>query len=148
MTPSDIAIQTDTEPVNRATIPTTGIIKWVEPPETQQSEIDEISPRFRHQHEYFDQLQEAVRGIAALIESEMSAAEILRKAKEEVKKIEAESYDVVREYLGEEVTDQMQKINDDLDDLAALVSGIEASLAGFSPMVEDEDLDQAEEAAA
>lgn len=148
MTPSDIAIETDTEPVNRATIPTTGIIKWVEPPETQQSEIDEISPRFRNQHEYFDQLQEAVRGIAALMESEMSAAEILRKAKEEVKKIEAESYDVVREYLGEEVTDQMRKINDDLDDLAALVSGIEASLAGFSPMVEDEELDQAEEAAA
>lgn len=148
MTPSDISIQADTEPVNRATVPTTGIIKWVEPPETHQSEIDEISPRFRNQHEYFDQLQEAVRGIAALMESEMSAAEILRKAKEEVKKIEAESYDVVREYLGEEVTDQMRKINDDLDDLAALVSGIEASLAGFSPMVEDEEFDPAEEAAA
>lgn len=146
----DHNVQSDIEPQNRATVPQSGMVKWVEPTGVERPETDtpDYSSHFRNQSEYFDQLQQAVSGLSALISSEMEAAEILKRAMEEVKKIEAETYDVVREFLGEKVTDQMQQINSDLDELAALVSGIEASLAGFSPVIDSEEEASKEEQAA
>lgn len=135
----------DPKPENRATVPTSGMVKWIAPTLEEEKLAEDFSPS-RNTKEYFDDLQRAVAGITALMNSEMSTAEILQKANMEVKKIEAETYDVVREYLGDDVTEQMQQINHDLDDLAALVAGIEASLAGFSPMMNLED--QAESEAA
>ena len=136
---SNFANQSNMKPENRATIPTNGLIKWVEPIGVDESEIDGFTPDVRNQSEYFDDLQKAVAGITALMNSEMSASEILKKAEMEVKKLESEKYDVVREFLGEDVTEQMKRINSDLDELASLVSGIEASLAGFSPLIEEEE---------
>lgn len=125
------------KPDNRATVPSSGMVKWIEPTAEEEA-LAERYLKVRNRREYFDDLQRAVTGITALMNSEMSASEILKKANMEVKKIETETYDVVREFLGDEVSDQMQKINTDLDDLAALVAGIEASLAGFSPMIDEE----------
>jgi hypothetical protein len=133
---------TTPRPELKATIPTTGLIKWVEPVELVESDEcihEDFATSVKNKREYFDDLQKAVAGITALMNSEMSASEILKRAEMEVKKIETETYDVVREFLGDEVTEQMQKINHDLDELASLVSGIEASLAGFSPLIEEED---------
>ncbi|MDF1816187.1 MAG: hypothetical protein P1V20_28565 [Verrucomicrobiales bacterium] len=137
------------KPENRATVPNTGIIKWIEPSAREEQEHRDYTPIARNQKEYFDDLQRAVAGLTALINSEMSASEILKRAEMEVKKIESETYDVVREFLGEEVTTQMKRINTDLDELASLVSGIEASLAGFSPLIEEEEAkDEANRSAA
>lgn len=136
---SNVAVQSDMKPENRATVPTNGIVKWVEPIGVDEAEINDFTPDVRNKGEYFDDLQKAVAGITALMSSEMSASEICRKAEMEVKKLESEKYDVVREFLGEDVTEQMKRINNDLDELASLVSGIEASLAGFSPLIEEEE---------
>lgn len=134
---SNTNVGPEPKPDNRATIPTSGMVKWIEPT-AEEEMLAERYLKVNNRREYFDELQRAVTGITALMNSEMSAAEILQKAKMEVKKIESENQDVVREFLGDDVTEQMQKINHDLDDLAALVSGIEASLAGFSPMMGDD----------
>ncbi|MDF1752846.1 MAG: hypothetical protein P1U89_08750 [Verrucomicrobiales bacterium] len=137
------------KPDNRATVPTNGLVKWVEPVGLDEAEVDAYIPQVRNKREYFDDLQKAVAGITALINSEMAASEILKKAEMEVKKLESETYDVVREFLGDDVTEQMKRINHDLDELAALVSGIEASLAGFSPLIEEEEAaERARQAAA
>ena len=119
--------------INRAT--TSIPLKWVEPASSEEV-LPDFLPKVRNENDYFDDLQKAVAGLSALLHSEMSEHEILTKAAMEVKKLETESYDVVREFLGEEVTDQMQRINSDLDELAALVAGTEASLASFSPLTE------------
>lgn len=136
---SNTAIDPQIKPENKATVPTNGVIKWVVPSETEEKEHEGFIPEVRNKLDCFDNLQKAVAGLTALMNSEMSASEILKKAEMEVKKIESETYDVVREFLGDDVTDQMQRINNDLDDLASLVSGIEASLAGFSPLIEEEE---------
>ncbi len=125
-------------PDNRATIPHTGIAKWIEPTEQQATEAEDFIPHFRNRSEYFDKLHEAIAGLTALMTTEVHDAKLLQQAKQEVKKIETEKYDMVREYLGADVTDQMQQINNDLDELASLVSGIEASLAGFTPLIDEE----------
>jgi len=136
---SNAAFTPQPKPQNRATTPTSGIVKWVEPTAQEEKEYEDFIPRTRNKSEYFDDLQRAVAGLSALLRSEMSVSEILKQAEMEVKKIEAESYDVVKEFLGEEVTNRMMRINNDLDELASLVSGIEASLAGFSPLIEPEE---------
>jgi len=128
----------ESKPLNRAPLSTAGMVKWVEPASEDLLEVDVVVPQVRNKREYFDDLQRAVAGITALMKSEMSAAEILKLAAMEVKKIETESYEVVREFLGEDVTNQMKRINADLDELAALVSGIEASLAGFAPLMDED----------
>lgn len=135
------------KPENRATVPVNGIVKWIEPSATELQEHGDFTPKTRNKAEYFDDLQRAVAGLTALINSEMSASEILKKAEMEVKKIESETYDVVREFLGDEVTEKMKRINNDLDELASLVSGIEASLAGFSPLIDEENAKESKSAA-
>jgi hypothetical protein len=136
---SNTAIAPQAKPQNRATTPTSGLVKWVEPTLQEEQEYQDYIPRVRNKSEYFDNLQKAVAGLSALLRSEMSVSEILKQAEMEVKKIETESYDVVKEFLGEEVTNRMKRINNDLDELASLVLGIEASLAGFSPLIEPEE---------
>ncbi len=136
---SNATFESQARPQNRATTPTSGIVKWVAPTAQEEKEYENYIPRVRNKSEYFDDLQRAVAGLTALLRSEMSVSEILKQAEMEVKKIEAESYDVVKEFLGEEVTNRMKRINNDLDELASLVSGIEASLAGFSPLIETEE---------
>lgn len=146
---SNVVNHPEMKPDNRATVPTNGLVKWVEPVGLDEAEVDAYIPQVRNKREYFDDLQKAVAGITALINSEMAASEILKKAEMEVKKLESETYDVVREFLGDDVTEQMKRINHDLDELAALVSGIEASLAGFSPLIEEEEAaEKARQAAA
>ena len=126
----------ESKAINRAT--TSIPLKWVEPASAEEV-LPDFLPRVRNENDYFDDLQKAVAGLSALLHSEMSEHEILTKAAMEVKKLETESYDVVREFLGDDVTDQMKRINSDLDELAALVAGIEASLASFSPLTEAAD---------
>lgn len=140
---SNTAIDPQLKPENRATVPTTGVIKWVAPTQQQEEESRDFTPTIKNKREYFDDLQKAVAGITSLMNSEMSDSEILKRAEMEVKKIESETYDVVREFLGDGVTDQMQRINSDLDELASLVAGIEASLAGFAPLIDEQEPQEA-----
>ena len=129
------------KPVNRATTPTQAFLKWVEPKAVDEVALDFI-PEVRNNNDYFDDLQHAVSGLAALLNSDLTDEEILTKAAMEVNKIDPQSYEVVREYLGEDVTDKMKRIHNDLDELAALVAGIEASLASFSPLAEAEEKEE------
>ncbi len=116
---------------------TTHSARVVERLGNELSALEVRLPEATNRFEYFDDLQRAVAGLTALLESELSPDEILAEAAKQAEEMEPETYAVITELLGEDVTDKMRQINRGLDELADLVSSIEESLAAFSPLNEE-----------